>query len=297
MRRYFILEGDLTSAGGIVQRHTGSASTTSWHGRVVSNIGDQVICPACQSIGVIQASEARLSVHNKGNNPALNDDICICKCRPPPKLIHSQTVFSEEVSAVANVTSLSNRANNPQSSVSNQNNNFAQNKEQYEISYIERNKTDYVKFRNVLPPYEPDKFGKRGGGVLLQMGAGACDFIVTYIVKGIELFVTVSYIPPVLNQEATIYPSASLKIYKQKIRKFEEIQFQQLKKDSGYWDTGKGKEPVGFCKIQLPKPDLDLIKVVLEMGYEAKLDGGVIVPMPRFVTHEFTLTSGSRRVK
>lgn len=39
------------------------------------------------------------------------------------------------------------------------------------------------------------------------------------------------------------------------------------------------------------------MKIVLELGYQAKLDGGIIVPMPSFVTHSFTLTSAARRVQ
>lgn len=30
---------------------------------------------------------------------ALNDDLCLCKCNPPPKLVHSQMSFKEKVSS------------------------------------------------------------------------------------------------------------------------------------------------------------------------------------------------------
>lgn len=65
----------------------------------------------------------------------------------------------------------------------------------------------------------------------------------------------------------------------------------------GYQDNSRGKEPVGSCTVKLPKPNLDVMKIVLELGYQAKLDGGIIVPMPSFVTHSFTLTSAARRVQ
>lgn len=72
---------------------------------------------------------------------------------------------------------------------------------------------------------------------------------------------------------------------------------KKLKLDDGIWNTERGKEPVGFCNIDLPEPDLSLIKVELEMGYEARMDGGGIYPNPRFVTHIFTLNSAAREIK
>lgn len=31
--------------------------------------------------------------------PALNDDLYICKCNPPPRLVHSQTVFYQDIAS------------------------------------------------------------------------------------------------------------------------------------------------------------------------------------------------------
>lgn len=105
MRRYYILEGDKTTVNGVVQKHTGAASTTSWHGRTVSNIDDKILCPACKSEGKIKPVGERHSFGNKGFIPALNDDLCICKCSPPPKLVHSQTVFYQDVASGVGDTS------------------------------------------------------------------------------------------------------------------------------------------------------------------------------------------------
>lgn len=105
MRRYYILEGDKTTVNGVVQKHTGAASTTSWHGRTVSNIDDKILCPACKSEGKIKPVGERHSFGNKGFIPALNDDLCICKCSPPPKLVHSQTVFYQDVASEVGDTS------------------------------------------------------------------------------------------------------------------------------------------------------------------------------------------------
>lgn len=35
MKRYYIVEGDKTTANGIVQKHTSGASTTSWQGKII----------------------------------------------------------------------------------------------------------------------------------------------------------------------------------------------------------------------------------------------------------------------
>lgn len=97
MKRYYIIEGDVTSAGGIVQRHTGSAQTTKVYDKVVSNIGDKINCPACGAVGTIAAVGHRQPFGNHSNIPAMENDICLCKCSPPPILKHSQELFFQNV--------------------------------------------------------------------------------------------------------------------------------------------------------------------------------------------------------
>lgn len=99
MRRYHIVEGDKTTADGVVQPHTGAGATFKWHGKTKSYVGDKVNCPACKSTGIIQASGSRLSFNVHQLMPALDGDLCICKCSPPPKLVHSQTVFYQDVTS------------------------------------------------------------------------------------------------------------------------------------------------------------------------------------------------------
>ena len=65
------------------------------YGKEQSYIGDDVWCPACQSMGKITPDQDRLSTKVNGRMPALNDDSCLCKCNPLPKLVHSQTSFRE----------------------------------------------------------------------------------------------------------------------------------------------------------------------------------------------------------
>jgi hypothetical protein len=65
---------------------------------------DEVDCPACGSVGIIQVVMPRLHDAFNGRQYALSDDLCICKCKPPPKLIADQT-FKFQTFALASVES------------------------------------------------------------------------------------------------------------------------------------------------------------------------------------------------
>ncbi len=119
------------------------------------------------------------------------------------------------------------------------------NKRKYENYYIEFNKTDYVKFKTGIPPYDEDKKGLFGS--VLQIVSGACDFIVTSILKKKNLFITVSYHPPVVKHDANkITPYATLRLYKEKNRKSELLKIQELKSDGGVWSIEPGKRTSRF---------------------------------------------------
>jgi len=168
--------------------------------------------------------------------------------------------------------------------------------DKYENYYIEQNKTDYVKFKTGIPPYDKDKKG--GLGALSQLVSGVCDFIVTYVVDNKRLFITVSYIPPIVKYDAkSVIPSASVRLYKDKDGKFELLINQKLKLEKGIWDTDRRKEPVGSCEIFLPEPDLSSLRAELDLGYILRFDGGTVTPIPSFMTHSFTLKSSSRKAK
>ncbi|BFM36643.1 PAAR domain-containing protein [Acinetobacter towneri] len=174
--------------------------------------------------------------------------------------------------------------------------NHSANKRQYENYYIECNKTDYVKFKTGIPPYDEDNKGLLG--TILQIVSGTCDFFVTYILKDKNLFITVSYLPPVVKHEANkIIPYATLRLYKEKNRKSELLIRQELKSDGGVWSTERGKEPVGFCNVALPDPDLLPLKVELDLGYVLMFNGGTVTPIPSFTTYTFTLNSAAREVR
>jgi uncharacterized Zn-binding protein involved in type VI secretion len=97
-KRYLITLGAPTSAGGKV--------TTATSGRMIDGVAvalenDKVHCSACGSDGVIQPDGPRSSERWNGHQYALQDDLCICKCSPPPKLVNAQTLVCQLVEGPA----------------------------------------------------------------------------------------------------------------------------------------------------------------------------------------------------
>ena len=92
MQRNYLKIGDKSSAGGIVIEEI---PATTHLGTGLTFIGAKVSCPACKSTGQIAAKGPRLSFDMMGKKPALEDDICVCKCSPPPVMIASQTTMYE----------------------------------------------------------------------------------------------------------------------------------------------------------------------------------------------------------
>jgi uncharacterized Zn-binding protein involved in type VI secretion len=94
--RYHITVGASTTAGGKVVSAT---SNRSINGAKVAYAGDQVSCPKCNSTGVIQPDGPRLSDVFNGRQVALSDDLCVCKCTPPPRLVANQTFSKQTITA------------------------------------------------------------------------------------------------------------------------------------------------------------------------------------------------------
>lgn len=95
MKRYMILNGDKTTANGTV---IAGSTTPDLNGRSVAYENDDVSCPTCSSTGKIQCDDQRPPMTGPdGRRVALSDDLCICKCTPPPKLVASQQVMFIEV--------------------------------------------------------------------------------------------------------------------------------------------------------------------------------------------------------
>lgn len=94
MRRYSIKLHDKTTSGAFV---TEGEPTTTHHGTPLAFIGAAIYCPTCKSAGVIVASGPRLSVSFMGKQAALDNDLGMCKCRPAPRLIASQSTMSQSL--------------------------------------------------------------------------------------------------------------------------------------------------------------------------------------------------------
>ncbi|MEX3933209.1 PAAR domain-containing protein [Paraburkholderia phymatum] len=91
MRRYYIRQGDRTTAGGEVLE---GDQRSSIRGIPMAFDGARIWCPACKSEGRI-CNVAPYRPHTlHGKQAALENDICICDCDPPPRLIPSQHAAS-----------------------------------------------------------------------------------------------------------------------------------------------------------------------------------------------------------
>ncbi|WP_211468346.1 PAAR domain-containing protein [Collimonas silvisoli] len=97
-KRYYIQVGDRTTKNGIV---TTGRSNNTLDGNPLSFEKDLIECPACKTTGYILCVGTRISSKDNGVEQALSDDLCICKCDPPPRLIASQNTYSTEGEASA----------------------------------------------------------------------------------------------------------------------------------------------------------------------------------------------------
>ncbi|QXH61767.1 PAAR domain-containing protein [Pseudomonas azerbaijanorientalis] len=94
MKRYYITVGAKTTVGGTV---VSGLPHGRINGQSMAREGDEVKCPECDSTGTIICVAPRLSEEWDGRKPALDGDLCKCKCDPPPKLIANQTFRSQRI--------------------------------------------------------------------------------------------------------------------------------------------------------------------------------------------------------
>ncbi|MET0208956.1 MAG: PAAR domain-containing protein [Burkholderiaceae bacterium] len=85
--RYYITLGASTTAGGPV---TSASSLLALDGVKVALEGDQVSCPVCGTTGIIGLDGPRLPARRDGRQYALDGDLCLCRCDPPPRLVAVQ---------------------------------------------------------------------------------------------------------------------------------------------------------------------------------------------------------------
>jgi uncharacterized Zn-binding protein involved in type VI secretion len=94
LKRYLITLGAHSTAGGTV---SSARSVRSVNSATVALEGDKVWCPRCNSEGTIVPDGPRLSETYNGKRYALNDDLCLCKCTPPPRLVANQEFVSQSL--------------------------------------------------------------------------------------------------------------------------------------------------------------------------------------------------------
>lgn len=94
LNRYFITLGAPTTAGGKV---TSAHHFDTIDGVPIALEGDTCWCAACLSEGIIRPDGPRLSDTFEGRELALADDLCICKCSPPPRLVAAQTFMYQVI--------------------------------------------------------------------------------------------------------------------------------------------------------------------------------------------------------
>ena len=94
MRRYTITLGASTTSGGKV---ISASSDGKIDGFPIALEGDLVTCPVCKTAGKILCVGPRIPETWSGKNVALENDLCICRCVTPPRLLPNQTMRSQVI--------------------------------------------------------------------------------------------------------------------------------------------------------------------------------------------------------
>ncbi len=102
MKRYTITLGASTTAGGKV---ISASSHGSINGVKISLEEDVIFCPACKTEGKIVCIGPRIPEMWKGKNVALENDLCVCGCPNPPRLVPNQSLRCQVVGETEGDTS------------------------------------------------------------------------------------------------------------------------------------------------------------------------------------------------
>jgi uncharacterized Zn-binding protein involved in type VI secretion len=94
MRRHTITLGASTCAGGKV---ISASSAGSINGVPIALENDAIFCPACKSQGKILCVGPRIPETWNGKQVALENDLCMCACPSPPKLVPNQALRSQVI--------------------------------------------------------------------------------------------------------------------------------------------------------------------------------------------------------
>jgi uncharacterized Zn-binding protein involved in type VI secretion len=98
MKRHHITLGARTTADGVVTSASGAISVDSAR---VALEGDAVSCHACGATGTIRCIGPRTQEQMDGRLVALENDVCVCNCATPPKLLPSQRLRYQSVDDAA----------------------------------------------------------------------------------------------------------------------------------------------------------------------------------------------------
>jgi len=82
-----LLKGDKTTADGVVLDGVAAGFN---NGTPLTYHGASILCPTCKSTGRIVGAGPSWPMTFNGLQVALENDLCICKCNPPPRLLSSQ---------------------------------------------------------------------------------------------------------------------------------------------------------------------------------------------------------------
>lgn len=84
LTRNFVLDGDMTTRGGMVQA---KGNGMTFDDTNICFEGDPVLCPACNTTGFTRCvPPSRPYSGHDGRQVNLDGDLCICACTPQPRL-------------------------------------------------------------------------------------------------------------------------------------------------------------------------------------------------------------------
>lgn len=251
-------------------------------GIAVACVSDKATCPTHKIVATIVSGDPNMQIFGKAA-ARVNDSLsCGCKLLPKQNLVVQDNGGGSASATKSSSSPMSQKQETTDSFV----------KDEYENYYIENSKEERVEFKNFLFPYDQDKGNLIG--IIAQGVSGKCTFVVNRKNQKTSLFVSVALLPPVLKNDAQIYPKASIQLLK-KGKPLGPVKPMPVGK--GFWNTEKDMQPVGSIELTLPPPDLEPVTVKLRLSYTGWIDGGQVVPNPSYTNHEFTITSAARRKK
>jgi hypothetical protein len=86
-RRAYIMQFDKTTSGGVVLDGDPDMQALGCN---FSYLYAKVSCPVCKTVGIIMPDGERPDDRMLDKQPALDMDICNCKCNPKPRVLASQ---------------------------------------------------------------------------------------------------------------------------------------------------------------------------------------------------------------